>query len=146
MARRRSKDIVLQIGPAAGKSYSPHPVDGTRAGGLSLRLRGGAGLVVDQLEKDGQGLNLTLEVRDGILKHSKGKGAVLSDNPNLKALTLEGQTVRLAKRLLREAQHSRLSDVLELSAAFQALAHETRDHKEAVDAFTEKRAPKFTGE
>lgn len=52
--------------------------------------------VVDQLEKDGQGLNLTLEVRDGILKHSKGKGAVLSDNPNLKALTLEGQTVRLA--------------------------------------------------
>ena len=56
------------------------------------------------------------------------------------------RTVRLAKRLLREAQHGRLSDVLELSAAFQALAHETRDHKEAVDAFTEKRAPKFTGE
>ena len=38
-----------------------------------------------------------------------------------------------------------VSDVLELSAAFQALAHETADHKEAVDAFTEKRAPKFTG-
>jgi enoyl-CoA hydratase/carnithine racemase len=56
------------------------------------------------------------------------------------------RTVRLAKRLLREAQHGRLSDVLELSAAFQALAHETRDHKEAVDAFTEKRTPKFTGE
>ncbi len=56
------------------------------------------------------------------------------------------RTVRLAKRLLREAQHGRLSDVLELSAAFQALAHETRDHKEAVEAFTAKRAPKFTGE
>lgn len=56
------------------------------------------------------------------------------------------RTVRLAKRLLREAQHGRLSDVLELSAAFQALAHETRDHKEAVDAFTQKRAPNFTGE
>ena len=55
------------------------------------------------------------------------------------------RSVRLAKRLLREAQHGRLSDVLELSAAFQALAHETSDHKEAVDAFTEKRAPKFTG-
>ncbi|MBL8531800.1 MAG: enoyl-CoA hydratase/isomerase family protein, partial [Hyphomonadaceae bacterium] len=55
------------------------------------------------------------------------------------------RSVRLAKRLLREAQHSRLADVLELSAAFQALAHETADHKEAVDAFTEKRAPKFTG-
>jgi enoyl-CoA hydratase/carnithine racemase len=55
------------------------------------------------------------------------------------------RSIRLAKRLLREAQHGRLHDVLELSAAFQALAHETSDHKEAVDAFTEKRAPKFTG-
>lgn len=55
------------------------------------------------------------------------------------------RAVRLAKRLLREAQHSRLSDVLELSAAFQALAHETADHKEAVDAFFEKRPPRFTG-
>lgn len=45
-----------------------------------------------------------------------------------------------------EAQHSRLNDVLELSAAFQALAHETKDHKEAVDAFVEKRTPRFTGE
>jgi enoyl-CoA hydratase/carnithine racemase len=54
--------------------------------------------------------------------------------------------VRLAKRLLREAQHGRLSDVMELSAAFQALAHETGDHKEAVAAFTEKRAPNFTGD
>lgn len=55
------------------------------------------------------------------------------------------RSVRLAKRLLREAQHGRLADVLELSAAFQALAHETADHKEAVDAFSEKRTPKFTG-
>lgn len=56
------------------------------------------------------------------------------------------RAVRLAKRLLREAQHGRLADVLELSAAFQALAHETADHKEAVNAFTDKRAPKFTGD
>ncbi len=55
------------------------------------------------------------------------------------------RTVRLAKRLLRKSQHGRLGDIMELSAAFQALAHETADHKEAVDAFSEKRAPKFTG-
>ena len=29
------------------------------------------------LENDGQGLNLTAEVRDGILRHSKGRGNVL---------------------------------------------------------------------
>lgn len=52
--------------------------------------------VVDQLEQDGAGLNLTAEVRDGILKHSKGKGAIFSDNPNLTAMTLEGQIVRIA--------------------------------------------------
>lgn len=55
------------------------------------------------------------------------------------------RAVRLAKRLLRESQHARLADVMELSAAFQALAHETADHKEAVAAFSEKRPPKFTG-
>jgi len=55
------------------------------------------------------------------------------------------RSVRLTKRLLREAQNSRLAELLELSAAFQALAHETADHREALDAFFEKRAPLFTG-
>jgi dGTPase len=52
--------------------------------------------VVDQLEHDGAGLNLTAEVRDGILKHSKGRGAIFSDNANLTAMTLEGQIVRIS--------------------------------------------------
>jgi dGTPase len=41
-------------------------------------------------------LNLSVEVRDGILKHSKGKGHIISDNPNLMAMTLEGQIVRIS--------------------------------------------------
>ncbi|HHI97255.1 MAG TPA: deoxyguanosinetriphosphate triphosphohydrolase, partial [Thermodesulfatator atlanticus] len=52
--------------------------------------------VVDFLEKDGQGLNLTWEVRDGILKHSKGKGPILPRNTEKLAATLEGQLVRVA--------------------------------------------------
>jgi dGTPase len=52
--------------------------------------------VVDQLEKGGKGLNLTLEVRDGIVKHSKGKGDILSQDPAERAITLEGQVVRVA--------------------------------------------------
>ncbi|MBX6375597.1 MAG: crotonase/enoyl-CoA hydratase family protein [Acetobacteraceae bacterium] len=55
------------------------------------------------------------------------------------------QAVRMTKRLMREAQHARLSTLLELSAAFQALAHGTRDHEEAVDALLEKRKPRFEG-
>jgi enoyl-CoA hydratase/carnithine racemase len=51
--------------------------------------------------------------------------------------------VRLTKRLMREAIHSRLDTVLELSAVFQAISHKTPDHSEAVDAFLEKRAPRF---
>jgi len=52
--------------------------------------------VVDHLEKGGKGLNLTMEVRDGIEKHSKGKGDILSQDPLEKAMTLEGQVVRVA--------------------------------------------------
>lgn len=55
------------------------------------------------------------------------------------------RAVRLAKRLLIEGRHARLNDVLELSAAYQALAHETADNAEAIDAFLEKRPPVFTG-
>lgn len=53
--------------------------------------------------------------------------------------------VRLTKRLLREAMHTRLDTLLEISAAFQSLAHQTDDHKEAISAFLEKRSPAFKG-
>lgn len=52
--------------------------------------------VVDLLERDGKGLNLTFEVRNGILKHSKGKGEILCEEPEAMASTLEGQVVRIA--------------------------------------------------
>ncbi|QMW22369.1 crotonase/enoyl-CoA hydratase family protein [Sandaracinobacteroides saxicola] len=55
------------------------------------------------------------------------------------------RALRLTKRLLREAQNQRLGDILELSAAYQALAHETADHAEAVAAFLEKRSASFSG-
>jgi dGTPase len=52
--------------------------------------------VVDVLENDGRGLNLTAEVRDGILRHSKGKGKVLASETEHEASTLEGQIARVA--------------------------------------------------
>src|SRR5436305_12105801 len=53
--------------------------------------------VVEKLEKNGRGLNLTVEVRDGILKHSNGeKGELLRKRPKSRALTLEGDIVRIS--------------------------------------------------
>lgn len=55
--------------------------------------------VVDYLEKEGKGLNLTYEVRDGILHHSKGMdelGSVLQQNI---VSTLEGKVVMVADRI-----------------------------------------------
>lgn len=52
--------------------------------------------VADLLENNGAGLNLTWEVRDGILRHSKGRGALLGRGSHDLPATLEGQTVRLA--------------------------------------------------
>lgn len=52
--------------------------------------------VVDLLERDGSGLNLTSEVRDGIRRHSKGRGPLLAAEPAALAVTLEGRVVRLA--------------------------------------------------
>ena len=45
--------------------------------------------VVEKIEKDGKGLNLTEEVKNGIICHTKGEDAY----------TLEGQIIRLADRI-----------------------------------------------
>lgn len=50
-----------------------------------------------------------------------------------------GQALRMTKRLMREAQTSRLDAILELSAAYQALTHGSAEHEGAVAAFLERR-------
>jgi dGTPase len=53
--------------------------------------------VVDVLENDGRGLNLTFEVRDGIGRHSKGKkGSPVGLDASQRSATLEGQIMRVA--------------------------------------------------
>ena len=49
--------------------------------------------VVDRLERDGKGLNLTVEVRDGIVKHAKGRGDILARDEKEKPLTREAVVV-----------------------------------------------------
>ncbi len=52
--------------------------------------------------------------------------------------------LRMTKNLLREGERSSLESLLELSAGYQAIAHKTADHQEAVMAFVEKRKPNFS--
>lgn len=52
--------------------------------------------VVDFLENRGKGLNLTYEVRNGIVRHSKGRNDIIPKYKSELATTLEGQIVRLA--------------------------------------------------
>ncbi|MFL6688725.1 MAG: crotonase/enoyl-CoA hydratase family protein [Alphaproteobacteria bacterium] len=54
--------------------------------------------------------------------------------------------LRMTKKLMREAQSASFETIMEMSGAMQALAHTTADHREALDAFFEKRPPQFKGE
>src|SRR5260221_526911 len=54
--------------------------------------------VVEVLEKDGRGLNLTQEVRDGILRHSKLRESIAAEGWGI-AASLEGQIVKIADSL-----------------------------------------------
>lgn len=72
-----------------------------------------------------------------LLDHARALARRIAANPP--------HAVRMTKRLLREGQSVKLDTLLELSAAMQALAHATDDHKEAVAAMLGKRAPRFTG-
>jgi len=53
--------------------------------------------------------------------------------------------LRMTKRLMRDAERVGFETLMEMSAAFQSLAHLTADHREAVSAFFEKRTPEFKG-
>lgn len=84
------------------------------------------------------GLVSKVVTQDQLLPEAKALAARIAANPP--------RALRMTKRLMREGMHTRLDTILELSAAFQGAAHQTRDHDEAVAALLEKRTPVFTGE
>ncbi|MBA2549313.1 MAG: crotonase/enoyl-CoA hydratase family protein [Burkholderiaceae bacterium] len=75
---------------------------------------------------------------DALMDTARELAARIASNPP--------RQLRMAKRLLREGQVTRLDSLLELAAALQGACHHTRDHEEAVRAFFDRRPPKFTGE
>jgi len=96
-ALRLNEDLVEAIGLGHDLGHPPFGHAGEQALDEVVRERGGNGFrhnehslrVVEQLERDGRGLNLTWEVRDGILKHT---GPAEPE-------TLEGKIVRIVDRV-----------------------------------------------
>ena len=72
---------------------------------------------------------------ESLLAEARALAAKIAANPS--------SALRMTKRLLREGQGGTLESLLEISASYQAIAHMTPDHREAVTAFIEKRPPRF---
>ena len=98
-ALRLNEDLTEAISLAHDLGHTPFGHAGERAldqltpGGFKHYMQ--SLRVVDKLEKDGQGLNLTWEVRNGIVTHTKGVWAA----------TPEGRIVRMADQLAETVQH-----------------------------------------
>ncbi len=92
-ALRLNEDLVEAIALGHDLGHTPFGHAGERL--LNEVYEGGfkhneqSVRIVEKLEKDGEGLNLTWEVRDGIRNHQTGA------NPN----TLEGKIVRLSDKI-----------------------------------------------
>ena len=93
------------------------------------------GEAIDAQEALACGLVSRVVPADQLLPTARALADKIAANP--------GAVMRMTKRLLREGEHSTLESLLELSAGYQALAHKTADHREAVMAFVEKRKPRF---
>jgi dGTPase len=148
-ALRLNEDLTEAIGLGHDLGHPPFGHIGEEALDACLRERFGTGFrhyehslrVVDQLERDGAGLNLTEQVRDGIVRHS-GR----SQPPS----TLEGQIVRLIDRVayinhdIDDALRAGVLRQQELpaeaiavlgesgSARIDALVHDMVEHSEAA--------------
>jgi dGTPase len=91
--------------------------------------------VVEILENNGKGLNLTYEVRDGILKHSKGFGKIIPEDPTEKACTYEGIIVRIADIMaylnhdLEDAIRSRVVDAAQVPDSCSAILGHTHSDR-----------------
>ncbi|SEQ73583.1 crotonase/enoyl-CoA hydratase family protein [Thalassovita taeanensis] len=124
--------VKVGIIPGDGGAWLlPRAVGASKAAELCF-----TGEMIDAAEAERIGLVSRVVPHDDLMSAARALAEKIAANPV--------HALRLSKRLLREGENMNLSQVLQLSAAFQSLMHETDDHREAVTSFLEKRKPVFT--
>jgi len=132
-ARFAESFVKLGIIPGDGGAWLlPRVVGFARASEMAL-----TGDMLNAEEALAAGLVSRVVPDAELMAAARGIAARIAANPP--------DAVRMTRRLLREAWNRGLDSVLELSAALQAIAHTTEDHREAMAAMREKRPPTFTG-
>lgn len=123
--------VKLGIVPGDGGAWLlPRVIGMARASLMTL-----TGETIDAATALDYGLVSEVVPAERLLPRAREIAQAIAANP--------GHATRMAKRLLREGQDMKLAPLLELSAAYQALAHHTDDHHEAVSAFLDKRPPEY---
>lgn len=132
-ARFAESFVKLGIVPGDGGAWLlPRIVGFAKASELAL-----TGDLLDAAGALACGLVSRVVPDDRLMDEARAIAARIAANPP--------HAVRMTKRLLREGYRATLANILEMSAAMQALGHATADHEEAVGAMIEKRSPSFTG-
>ena len=117
--------VKLGIIPGDGGAWLlPRVVGMSKAAELTF-----TGDTIDADEALRIGLVSRVAAPDDLMKEAQALAARIAANP--------APALRMAKRLMREGQHMRLDSLLEMSAAFQAIAHHTKEHDQALETFLE---------
>ena len=126
-ARFAESFVKLGIVPGDGGAWLlPRTIGMARASLMTL-----TGDMIDATKALEWGLISEIVTQDKVVTAAQEIATRIAANP--------GPALRMSKRLLREGQDMKLQPLLELSAAYQALAHHTPEHEAAVNAFMENR-------
>lgn len=128
--RAKFAESFVKLGLVAGDGGAwllPRVVGFARASEMAL-----TGETIDAQTALAAGLVSRVTAPEDLMTQARAIAKNVAGNPP--------HAVRITKRLLREARLSTLSASLEMSAAAQALCHETQEHKDAVDGFLAKSA------
>ncbi len=131
--KARFAESFVKVGIVAGDGGAwllPRVIGMSRAAELSF-----TGRTIDARQALDWNLVSQVVAPDDLMPAARALAAEIAANPP--------HAVRMTKRLIREGMHSTLPAILELSAAYQVLSHQTDDHREAVAAFLEKRPARF---